>query len=664
MSLVDSSLMRVGSWVSRSKTKQHRRYRRGRMRHPMSLLEGLEMRRLLAATPVMEMTETPQSAATSVAFLNSRLDNHDNPTGSPVIVGDTKDPNLLIIPPNHVSTITDLATLGLTTSSGWNPVGNINFTVPQFDTMGGTRVLVGIDVHYEATMVQDFNFNIQNLDSQLAEDIESHGVGHFDFNDQFAGGPDLTGDVNVDLAKTTISPFTGSFTDSSHLTVLMHDISAQSSDFTVTQADADFASYIGSGSLLYTLASNGSSPLVFNRSSLDNAQTLITTVVRAKVAITYFFVEPEARIKIEPNATNGITEPHQFTALVEADDGLTPQEAIDFGVGDDTDGFAPVEGVLTTITLINDATAVADPAGPFMGNTDSNGEFVSDPFTSATPGTVTGRATATVDVLGLLIDVSTGPAGVVTPGSGPDAEKTFVCGKIRWEKVDDMGMHIGGATFEVTAIAGTAAGLTPLSTGDIVDNGALDADPGDGFFELDAYQFFNGQALDCLALGTYRITEVSPPPDHDLGAIIFQDVTVDLNNLDVAAAMPFVNPKRVGEGRTPGFWKNHLDAWEGFSPTQKLSDVFSFPSSLSSLGNSTLLQALSFKGGSSLSGAAQILLRAAVASLLNSASSFVDFPLSTATVISDTNTALASNNRGTILDQAAEFDELNNLGGG
>jgi hypothetical protein len=66
-----------------------------------------------------------------------------------------------------------------------------------------------------------------------------------------------------------------------------------------------------------------------------------------------------------------------------------------------------------------------------------------------------------------------------------------------------------------------------------------------------------------------------------------------------------------------------------------------------SLGNKTLLQALNFKGRSTLSGAEEILLRAAVAALLNSASAGVDYQLTTAQVIAEVNAALAPRcNRG------------------
>jgi hypothetical protein len=75
------------------------------------------------------------------------------------------------------------------------------------------------------------------------------------------------------------------------------------------------------------------------------------------------------------------------------------------------------------------------------------------------------------------------------------------------------------------------------------------------------------------------------------------------------------------------------------------------------------LQALSFQGGSTLQGAEEILLRAAVAALLNScASSGVDYPLTTAQVITLVDDAIASGDRGTILGVAAALDGLNNLG--
>jgi len=119
------------------------------------------------------------------------------------------------------------------------------------------------------------------------------------------------------------------------------------------------------------------------------------------------------------------------------------------------------------------------------------------------------------------------------------------------------------------------------------------------------------------------------------------------------------------EGCTPGYWKQpqHLDSWvaTGYSPDQTLESVFDVPDSYG-LDNYTLLQALSFQGGSGTTAAARILLRAAVSALLNSASPDVDYPLTTAEVIAQVNAALASGDQTTILVLATQLDQYNNLG--
>jgi hypothetical protein len=118
------------------------------------------------------------------------------------------------------------------------------------------------------------------------------------------------------------------------------------------------------------------------------------------------------------------------------------------------------------------------------------------------------------------------------------------------------------------------------------------------------------------------------------------------------------------EGCTPGYWKNHTDSWPptGFSPSQKVQTVFNKVSLYPTLANATLLQALAFQGGDDLAGAAEILLRAATAGLLNTAHPGIDYPRSTADLISDVNAALASMNRDTIISLASAIDKDNNLG--
>lgn len=124
---------------------------------------------------------------------------------------------------------------------------------------------------------------------------------------------------------------------------------------------------------------------------------------------------------------------------------------------------------------------------------------------------------------------------------------------------------------------------------------------------------------------------------------------------------PTTTAPEDGEGCTPGFWKNHPEDWEGFSTDQTLASVFS-PAGLGGLGSTTLLDALSFQGGPTVTAAKRILLRHAVAALLNSAHSGVDFGMTTAEVIAAVNAALASNDRDTILAAKDDLAALNRSG--
>ncbi len=124
---------------------------------------------------------------------------------------------------------------------------------------------------------------------------------------------------------------------------------------------------------------------------------------------------------------------------------------------------------------------------------------------------------------------------------------------------------------------------------------------------------------------------------------------------------PQAPPPSPDQGCTPGYWKNHPEAWQTYTTNQSLESVFDVPNSLS-LDDKTLLQALSFEGGRGKDGAARVLLRAAVAALLNAAHQDVAYPRTTAEVISAVNAALATGNRTAMLVLAAQLDTDNNLG--
>ncbi len=119
------------------------------------------------------------------------------------------------------------------------------------------------------------------------------------------------------------------------------------------------------------------------------------------------------------------------------------------------------------------------------------------------------------------------------------------------------------------------------------------------------------------------------------------------------------------EGNTPGFWKNHLNLWVGYTTDQLIDDVFDIPSGIIwyiLIGSKTLLQALNFKGGPGVFGAARILLRAAVAGLLNAAHPDVNYLYTYGDIQWLVKYSLSTGKRNIILQKEALIDAQNNLG--
>ncbi|PPD57702.1 hypothetical protein [Dehalogenimonas etheniformans] len=117
------------------------------------------------------------------------------------------------------------------------------------------------------------------------------------------------------------------------------------------------------------------------------------------------------------------------------------------------------------------------------------------------------------------------------------------------------------------------------------------------------------------------------------------------------------------EGLTPGFWKNHTEAWAdtGFSPTDQIGSIFNVPDEYN-LDDFTLLEALSFGGGKGEIGAAKILLRASVAAILNAGDPDIKYYYLLSSIYSNTNAELNSHNRADMLWLAGVWDSYNNFG--
>ncbi len=185
------------------------------------------------------------------------------------------------------------------------------------------------------------------------------------------------------------------------------------------QFEVTFTSFSGGvviGSATTTVTVDG---VVMMRTT-DGSETVIGSGVFNSDEAEKVFVD--AKITIGPDGVNPVGDPHTFTTIFWVDDGS----------GTDLDGemgnFDRVQGADITVTISNHDGAVADPAGPFIGVTDADGEF-DVTFTSLTEGTNIGTATGSILVGGVLLTRTTDGSETVT-GSGvfnsDAAEKIWV----------------------------------------------------------------------------------------------------------------------------------------------------------------------------------------------------------------------------------------------
>jgi hypothetical protein len=125
-------------------------------------------------------------------------------------------------------------------------------------------------------------------------------------------------------------------------------------------------------------------------------------------------------------------------------------------------------------------------------------------------------------------------------------------------------------------------------------------------------------------------------------------------------------PPPGGEGCTPGYWKQdqHFDSWvpTGFKTNQQAGSVFSsLAAACPALAIKTLLDSLGGGGGETFCQKVQILIRAAVAAVLNAAHPGVDYPRTVAEIQSAVKAAIASGDKTTVTNLATALDKDNNL---
>ncbi|HSG09995.1 MAG TPA: hypothetical protein VLA36_16665, partial [Longimicrobiales bacterium] len=114
------------------------------------------------------------------------------------------------------------------------------------------------------------------------------------------------------------------------------------------------------------------------------------------------------------------------------------------------------------------------------------------------------------------------------------------------------------------------------------------------------------------------------------------------------------------EGCTPGYWRQpqHFDSWEGYLPTDLLSQYFDLPATLERPESGVdpasldLLDAVTLRGGK-----INAVTRHAVAAILNAASSGVNYDLSEGEIVALYNQAVATGSWKDALATLVEFNE-------
>lgn len=124
--------------------------------------------------------------------------------------------------------------------------------------------------------------------------------------------------------------------------------------------------------------------------------------------------------------------------------------------------------------------------------------------------------------------------------------------------------------------------------------------------------------------------------------------------LSTSLAIPAAVGAWESRGCPAGYWVNNTTWWHGYAPSDTIGAVFS--SAPPPYAQQTLLAGLQLAGGGDLNGAREVLLRTAIAMLLN------EYPDQVPGRIARVNEVLASVDAAVVLRVAARFDAFNNGG--
>lgn len=115
------------------------------------------------------------------------------------------------------------------------------------------------------------------------------------------------------------------------------------------------------------------------------------------------------------------------------------------------------------------------------------------------------------------------------------------------------------------------------------------------------------------------------------------------------------------QGCTLGYWKNHTSSWVTYSPTDTIGATFNLTTAQTPYASNTLLEGLNFQGGPGVLGGERILLKQAIAGLLNS-SAGLDYGAGTTVIIGLTRNAILSGHRNLMIARAGQFNTRNSVG--
>jgi hypothetical protein len=327
----------------------------------------------------------------------------------------------------------------------------------------------------------------------------------------------------------------------------------------------------------------------------------------------------------------------------------------------DVSKVVDVSGIINASSIVDSFTIeVIGPSYP-GGITqvfDFDGASVSpDPWSLT--NLIPGLYTVTETVQGVSYTWNVSGEGDVSVTAGSTASKTitntFVPGSLEITKVVELGDVINPSgideTFTVT-VTGPSYPNGHVITFTLVDGVITSTNP---------------VVLLNLIPGSYTIVET------DAGAEWTEVVTSSPTAVSAGAqAQATVTNTYIWWSFTPGFWKNHTsespsghDAWQytDYATDDLLNVIFDTGGGFE---GETLLDALSYQGGKGLMGAKRILLRAAVAALLNASfhetmghEDYLYYPYLSGEIIDVVNVALGGS-RSDILELAAHLDEINN----